>query len=142
MNWTQLLTLEIETTYRTTLALLDLVDPDRLEWKPGSGSNWMTTAQLLRHIGNACGAGCKGFVAGDWGLPPGVQWEDLPPEEKLPPAEKLPAAAGVAEARRLLLEDTAVALEMIGRAAEGDLAGSSCRWSSTSTATSHNSSTT
>jgi hypothetical protein len=42
MNWTQLLTTEIELTYSTTARLLDTVDPDRLDWKPQTGSNWMT----------------------------------------------------------------------------------------------------
>lgn len=90
MNWTQLLKQEVENTYATTAKLLDRVDPDRLDWKPQSGSNWMTVRQLLKHITGACGAGCKGFVSGDWGLPAGVSMENMSPEEMLPPAEKLP----------------------------------------------------
>ena len=35
MNWTELLNSEIETSYKTTQGLLDLVDPDQLDWKPG-----------------------------------------------------------------------------------------------------------
>ena len=85
MNWTQLLKNEIETTYATTARLLDKVDQDSLEWKPESGCNWMTVGQLLKHITNACGAGCKGFVSGDLGLPPGRKLEDLSPEEMMPP---------------------------------------------------------
>lgn len=122
MNWTQLLKLEIETTYATTARLLDKVDPDRLDWKPQSGGNWMTVGQLLKHITNACGAACNGFVRGDWGLPAGVKVEDLPPEEMLPPAEKLPTVESVAEAGRLLSEDKAMALRMIEGAGENDLA--------------------
>ena len=122
MNWTQLLKSEIETAYRTTAGLLDKVDPASLDWKPQSGSNWMTVSQLLMHITNACGAGCKGFVTGDWGLPEGVKLEDLSPEEMLPPAEKLPTIGSVEEAKRLLAEDKAVALQMIDQAGENDLA--------------------
>lgn len=122
MNWTQLLKNEIESTYATTARLLDKVDPDGLEWKPESGCNWMTVGQLLKHIANACGAGCKGFVTGDWGLPEGMKLQDLPPEEMLPPAGKLPAIESVEEARKLLSEDKAMALLMIDRAGENDLA--------------------
>lgn len=122
MNWTQLLKDEIENTYSTAASLLDKVDPDSLAWKPRSGGNWMTIGQLLKHISNACGAGCKGFVTGDWGLPAGMKLEDLPPEEMLPPAEKLPSIEGVGEARKLLSEDKALALQMIDEAGESDLA--------------------
>ena len=122
MNWTELLTDEMEAAYGTAARLLDKVDAGSLDWKPASGSNWMTTGQLIRHIGNACGAGCKGFVSGDWGLPAGKNPEDLSPEENLPPAEKLPTVGSVDEAKRLLEEDKAVALETIDKAGEGDLA--------------------
>jgi uncharacterized damage-inducible protein DinB len=121
MNWTQLLKDEIESTYATTARLLDKVDPGRLDWKPGSGSNWMTVRQLLKHIGNACGSGCKGFVTGDWGLPPGVKMEDMAAEEMLPPAEKLPGVESIEEAKKLLIEDKTLALQMIEQAGENDL---------------------
>ena len=65
MNWTQLLKKEIETTYATTAKLLDKVDPDSFDWKPKSGSNWITVGQLVKHITDACSSGCKGFVTGD-----------------------------------------------------------------------------
>ena len=122
VNWTQLLKSEIETAYATTARLLDKVDPDRLDWKPESGDNWMTVGQLLAHITNACGAGCKGFVTGDWGLPAGTKLEDLSPEEMLPPAEKMPAIESVESARKLLSEDKIIALQMIDQAGEDDLA--------------------
>lgn len=122
MNWTQLLKNEVEVAYATTAKLLDKVDPDSLDWKPESGGNWMSVRQLLKHISNACGAGCKGFVSGDWGLPEGVKLEDLSAEEMLPPAEKMPAVESVEEARKLLSEDKAIALHMIEQAGENDLA--------------------
>jgi hypothetical protein len=122
LNWTELLKSEMESVYATTALLLDKVDPGSLDWKPGNGSNWMTTGQLMKHIGNACGAGCKGFVSGDWGLPAGKKLEDLSPEENLPPAEKLPTVSSVDEAKRLLAEDKAVALQAINKAGENDLA--------------------
>jgi uncharacterized damage-inducible protein DinB len=122
MNWTQLLKQEIESTYATAAKLLDRVDPESLDWKPQSSNNWMTVRQLLKHITNACGGGCKGFVSGDWGLPPGMKLEDLSPEEMLPPAEKMPGVESVEEARKLLLEDKALALQFIDQAGENNLA--------------------
>jgi uncharacterized damage-inducible protein DinB len=122
VNWTKLLTSEIESTYATTARLLNKVDPDGLDWKPESGGNWMTVGQLLKHISNACGGACKGFVTGDWGLPAGTKLEDLSPEEMLPPAEKMPSIGSVEEAQKLLLEDKTIALNMIGQAGENDLA--------------------
>jgi DinB superfamily len=121
MKWTELLKSEIETSYETTEKLLDKVDPGSLQWKPATGSNWMTMGQLLMHISNGCGAGCKGFVTGDWGLPQGMKIEDVPPEEMMPPAEKLPTIGSVEQAKKLLAEDKAVALQMIDRVAESDL---------------------
>lgn len=122
MNWTELLRSEVETTYATTAKLLDKVDPGSLDWKPSSGQNWMTAGQLLKHITSGCGAGCKGFVSGDWGLPAGMKLEGLASEEMLPPAEKMPGIESVEEAKRLLAEDKALALEMIDQAGEKDLA--------------------
>ncbi|HYL84244.1 MAG TPA: DinB family protein [Candidatus Angelobacter sp.] len=122
MNWTQLLKSEMETAYVTTAALLEKVNSANLAWKPQTGSNWMTVGQLLKHIGNGCGAGCKGFITGDWGLPPGKKFEDLPVEEMLPPAEALPSVETVEEARKLLAEDKAIALQMVEQAGENALA--------------------
>ncbi len=123
MNWTELLKTEVESGYASASKLLEKVDPGGLDWKPATGGNWMTVGQLLMHMGNACGAACKGFVTGDWGLPEGVKMEDIPPEQMLPPAEKLPAVASVEEARKLLADDKILALKMIDQAGEQDLAG-------------------
>ncbi|MCW5981156.1 MAG: DinB family protein [Bryobacteraceae bacterium] len=121
MTWTQLLKTEMAGVYSTTALLLDRVDPNCLDWKPATGSNWMTMGQLLKHIGDACGAGCRAFLTGDWGLPPGVSVEDLKPEEMLPPAEKLPAVASVEEAKKALAGDRTTALEAIDLAGEAQL---------------------
>ncbi len=117
MNWTELLTAEIEEAYKAADGLLAMTADDGLEWKPASGENWMTTGQLLQHLTNACGAACKGFVTGDWGLPEGMSFDDMPPEEMLPPADKMPAAESVAAARAALAADKQVALEMVEAAA-------------------------
>ena len=121
MNWTQLLKSEMENAYSTTAKLFDKVDPESLDWKPQSGSNWMTTGQLLKHIDTACGPGCKAFLTGDWGLPPGMTWKDIPPEEILPPAEKLPSIESLQKAKDELAEDKALALQILEQAGEDNL---------------------
>ena len=123
MNWTDLLKCGIEGTYGPTDALMAKVTDAELGWKPVTGNNWMTVGQLLRHLDSACGACCKGFVTGDWGMPAGQKLEDLPPEAMLPPAEKMLSVTSVAEARRLLAADKVLALEMIAKAGEKELAG-------------------
>ncbi|MBN1291253.1 MAG: DinB family protein [Candidatus Latescibacteria bacterium] len=121
MSWRELLNREIEYTYSVTENLLTLVDNDKLDWKPSSGSNWMTTAQVLMHITNACGAGMKGFVTGDWGLPEGVDMSEMSPEDMMPPAEKLPFVKSVEEAKKLLAVDKKTAVDMLTKVSDDDL---------------------
>jgi len=122
MNWTALLKSEIESTYKATNGLLDLVDNDKLDWKPSTGKNWMTMGQLLKHIADSCGAPFRGFVTGDWGLPEGVDASDLASEEMLPPAEKMPTVVSVSEAKKLLEKDKQLALAMLAKCDEDKLA--------------------
>jgi uncharacterized damage-inducible protein DinB len=111
MNWTQLLKGDLEMAYHATEGLIKLVDKDKLDWKPATGSNWMTTGQLLHHITEACGMCCKGFVTGDWGIPEGA-------EMKMPTAEELPTIKSVAAAQKALAADKKVALAMIAKVGE------------------------
>jgi hypothetical protein len=119
VNWTELIQSELETTYHATQALIDLVDESNLDWKPATGSNWMTVSQLLQHLTDACGAPIRGFVTGDWGMPPEGE---MSAEDMLPPAERLPTIASVAECKRLLAEDKVLALAMLAECSEEDLA--------------------
>ena len=121
MSWTELLKREIEHNYMVADKLLDLVDDDKLDWKPETGSNWMTTGQLLMHITNACGSGMKGFVTGDWGMPADFDPSQLKKEDMLPPAEKMPTIGSPAEAEQLLAEDKKTAVEMLAKCSEKDL---------------------
>jgi hypothetical protein len=116
MNWTELLQGEIESTYRATDGLMKLAEKLPLNWKPATGANWMTTGQLLQHLTTACGACCKGFVTGDWGMP-----KEMTPGDMLPPADKMPAAKSVADARKALAADKELALSMLAKAGEKDL---------------------
>lgn len=121
MNWTEFLKQEIETTYKATLGLLSKVDESNLAWKPASGGNWMTMGQLLMHLTDGCGSGCRAFVTGDWTLPDGRKMEELPAKEMIPTAETLPTVKSVDEARKLLGEDIALAMKMVDQAGEDDL---------------------
>ncbi len=121
MTLTEILTVEARAMYATAEKLMRLVEPRELSWKPATGKNWMTTAQLLRHCADACGAPIKGFVTGDWGLPAGMKLEDMKPEEMLPPAEKMPAVGTVDEALAIMAEDRKVALKYIAEAGEANL---------------------
>ena len=121
MNWKEFLQAEIESAYATSARLIDKLPPGSLAWKPATGSNWMSVEQLLKHLTNACGAGCHGLVKGNWGLPPGKSLLDLSPEEMMPLAEKMPALTSLEQARALLAEDKVIALRMVEQADEAGL---------------------
>ncbi len=118
MKGKETLRAEIEAAYHATEGLLDLVEDSSLSWKPATGANWMTTAQLLYHLGDACGACMRGFATGDWGMPKGVDPSQIPPDQMQPPAEKMPAVASVAEARQRLAEDKKLAFEVLDSCSE------------------------
>jgi hypothetical protein len=122
VNWTDLLRSEIESTYKATEGLLDFVDERNLGWKPATGTNWMTTGQLLHHLPEACGLLCRGFVTGVWPMPEGMTPADMKPEEMLPPAEAMATATSVAAVREALEKDKQVALDMVFEAGEENLA--------------------
>jgi hypothetical protein len=122
VNWTELLRKEIESTYRATEGLLDLVDEDKLGWKPATGTNWMTMGQLLHHLPEACGVLCRGFVTGVWPGPGGETPADPQPGEMFPPAEAMATATSVAAVREALAKDKQLALTMVAEAGEENLA--------------------
>ncbi len=116
MNWTDLLKSEIDAAYGAADGLLSLVDD--LDWKPATGDNWMSTGQLLQHMTDACGGTFRGFVTGDWGMPEGVDMDNLTPEQMMPAAETLPTTDSVETAREALRADKNLALSMIEEAAD------------------------
>ena len=122
MSWTELLKREMDHEYKTVEGLFDLVEEGDLDWKPSTGENWMTTSQLLRHIAEGTGVALKGIVTGDWGMPEGVDMSELPPEEMLPPAEKMPHLESVSASKKMLAADRSLAVEMLGKTSEDDLA--------------------
>jgi len=121
MRLTDLLKEEASHSYATTDALFRLAGEGDLGFKPAQGKNWMTLGQLVLHCTNACGTGIRGFVTGEWGLPDGKTFEDLPPEQALPPAEALPRVESLARAFSLLAEDKVLALQYIDEAGEENL---------------------
>ena len=122
MKWKDLIMSELLDTYKVASGLFDLVDDKDLGWKPETGSNWMNTAQLVKHITDCTAGSFKGLITGDWGMPEGVDINQLPPEEMLPPAEKLPAVANMAEGKRLLAEDRKNAVAILSSLDEERLA--------------------
>ena len=122
MNWTELLKGQIAYEYTVADGLLDHVDESNMDWKPDTGTNWMTTGQLCMHITSACGVLIRGFDTGDWGLPEGIDPSDMKPEDMMPPAEKMPTIGSIAEAKQLLQEDKQLALNTIATAGEDNLA--------------------
>ena len=121
MNFTELISIEIESAFKATEGLIKKLDKDKLGWKPTSGNNWMTNGQLLKHISEACGAGFKGFVTGDWGFPADFDPSKMSEEDMLPPAEKLPTLSSVDEALKELAADKTLAYEMLKTAGEDNL---------------------
>jgi len=122
MNWTDLLTAELEYLYRGTDALFAVADDAALDWKPATGENWMTMGQVMMHTATSNGPGFHGFVTGDWGMPDGMSLDDMEPEEMLPPAEKMATVESVAHARELLAKDREQALAVLRSVDEADLA--------------------
>ncbi len=121
MTLVEILQQEADHMYRVTECLFRRVESDALAWKPPIGQNWMTTGQLLMHCTVACGTSLRGFITGDWGLPEGVRYEDLKPEEVLPPASKLPAVDTVEQALELLERDRQLALAQLAGLDEAKL---------------------
>jgi uncharacterized damage-inducible protein DinB len=121
MSLVKILSEEMENNYEVTRKLFQMVEPAQLGWKPPTGANWMTVGQLMMHCASGCGVALRGFVTNDWGLPEGVDFKDLPPEQMLPPAEKLPAVESVDQALRLLDEDRQVGRATLAGVPEADL---------------------
>ena len=67
MGLAAMLQQDAKAVYRATEGLFRMVDD--LDWKPATGHNWMTTVPLLMHCTDACGAGVKGFLTGQWPTP-------------------------------------------------------------------------
>ena len=122
MTLNEILRDDAQGVYRTTAALMRLVDEDMLGWKPSTGSNWMTTGQLLKHLTDACGAAVRSFVTGDWGVPDGADASEIPPEDMLPNTEAMASVGSVEEALELLAEDEAVAVAMFAEVSAERLA--------------------
>jgi len=116
-----MITESVHYNFKLTADLYDLIDEDKIDWKPSETNNWMTMGQLLKHLSEGAGLGFKGFVTGDWGMPDGVNLENLKPEEMIPAADKLPSVESVSEAKKLLEEDKTLALEMLDKCDENRL---------------------
>jgi len=125
MNWTELITQNLNATYAATDGLMKLVKKDDLGWKPKQGKNWMTTGQLLDHLTNACGWCINAFATGNW-TPPAAPKKKGAKEPKMTElgmlaAESMPTVKTVAEARKKLAADKQAALDAIAKIGEAGL---------------------
>lgn len=118
MKYVDILKQDAEGVYHAAAGLIKLAADTPLDWKPQTGKNWMTTGQLMKHVAEACGSTVKGFVTGDWGLPPGTKMEDMPPDAMMPPAEAMGTVASAEEALEQLEADKKLAFEMFEKAGE------------------------
>lgn len=129
MKWRDLLTKRMDETYFAAERLFDMVDETKLDWKPETGQNWMTTGQLILHISWACGGCIKGFVTGDWSPPKEAEMLGGS-EEMLASAEQLPTASSLARAKEMLAEDKKLAYQLLAQCSDDDLEtkGSPAPW--------------
>lgn len=111
MNWDALLEREIRYTYDSADSLMGLVDETTLDWKPPEAegaetTGWMTMGELLHHMTTSCGLLCKAFSENDWSFmaPPPADGEAPQPA---------PTMKSVAEARKALAADRALALATV-----------------------------
>lgn len=117
----QILLDETQNIYGITGKLFKKVTNDDLVWKPASGTNWMTTGQLLMHCANfGCGKAVRGFVRGDWGLAEN-DTENIDVKQHVPPVSVLPAVQCVKEACYLLEQDKILAVSCINEVKEEEL---------------------
>jgi DinB superfamily len=122
MNWKQLLEAQLEAAFKVAERLVRLLDENDLAWKPSQGNNWMTTGQLLLHMGKSCGVPMKGFATGDWDMPAHSDMNEKKTEKKMPPpAQELKAVSTVDEALKLLAFDKAIAFEALNHCSEDEL---------------------
>lgn len=122
MNWKQLLRQQLEDAFRVAERLVRLLDEKDLPWKPSEENNWMTTGQLLLHLGRSCGMPMKGFATGEWNMPDHSAVNEKKTEKKMPPpAGQLHAVGSIDEALKLLALDKALALDTLSNCSEEDL---------------------
>jgi hypothetical protein len=122
MNWHELLDQQIDDSYNVAERLIKLLDEKDLAWKPSETNNWMTTAQLLLHLGRSCGVPMKGFATGQWDMPVHHDINTTKTSMMPPPAEKLKAVQSIDEALELLAIDRKLAHEAVNVSSENDLA--------------------
>jgi len=118
----QVLCEETEKTYKVTENLFRKVDDSELNWKPTTGTNWMTLGQLMMHCASGgCGIGIQGFIKGDWGPAGNEEPDDQEEVHHLPQAEDLPYVNSIDQAIKILKDDKALAMSCISEAEEAEL---------------------
>lgn len=116
MNFTDLIRREMEAGYKAADGLMALVKDGDLNWKPATGSNWMTVGQVMLHLVTSCGFCMRGFVSGQWDPPAELGYPQG--KEGMLTAEELPTARSVAWARDYLTKDRQAGLDALAEAGE------------------------
>jgi hypothetical protein len=120
MQWSEILQHEARGAYHATRGLFELVDFGARDWRPETGSNWLSTGQLVRHITTASGQTAKGFVTKAWNeCDAGLSPDYRPAEgEMMPVAEHYLAYETKEEALAALAADEELFGRMITEAGE------------------------
>ena len=120
MNWRPYLEERLNRTYRVVDDLVDLLTEDDLDWKPATGSNWMTVGQLLEHL-----AGCGGITFHYLADGKAATRPEGPAGE-LPLAGALPSVKSLAEGRSRIAADRYAALAALAALSDDDLEDRPC----------------
>lgn len=116
MNFTDLIRAELEAGYKAADGLMALVKDEDLDWKPATGSNWMTVGQVMLHLVTSCGFCMRSFLTGNWTPPAELGYPQ--DKEGLLSAAELPSARSVAWARDYLAKDRQAGLDALAEAGE------------------------
>jgi len=115
MNWRPYLQERLDRTYRVVDDLVDLLATDDLDWKPATGSNWMTVGQLLEHL-----AGCGGRTFRYLSDGKAATRTDESAGE-LPLADALPSVKSLEEGRSRIAADRDAALAALAALSDEEL---------------------
>jgi hypothetical protein len=111
MSLSDVLQQDAEGMYHATRGLFRKVKD--LNWRPATGSNWMDTAQLLKHCTQACGSTIHGFVEQGWGVPASEAPSGDEAVGMVPSLEELPRVSSVEEALDALEADRLLCLRTL-----------------------------
>lgn len=96
--------------YKPAEAMLKMVPPDKLDWKPGP--SFMTMGQLICHLGDGIGAELRMAIGNSW-----------PKMEEMAESMKQMPSCSIQEALSKLEQDKSTLKEILDGVSEADFAG-------------------